>query len=84
MMIVVSFLGSTLFVFTLALGENFKTKAWERICRRQLLLDKLSTRIHKSFLSTLRIAPIGRTIIEVKSTLKPLVVVRKHYLSFIV
>ena len=35
---------------------------------RQLLLDKLSTRIHKLFVSTLGIAPIEGTIIKVKST----------------
>ena len=53
-------------------GENFKAKGSERICRRQLLRDKLSTRI--LFVSTPRIAPIGGMIIEVKSTLQPQVV----------
>lgn len=37
-----------------ALGENFEAKAWDRICRRPLLLDKLSM-----FLFTLRIVPTG-------------------------
>jgi hypothetical protein len=42
-----------------------------RICRRQLvILDKLSSRIHQLFISTPRIAPIGGTIIKVKSTLQ--------------
>ena len=37
--------------YYVALEENFKAKAWEKICRRQPLLDKLSTRIHKLFVS---------------------------------
>ena len=55
MMVVVYFLW---FYFVcnyyVAPGENFKAKAWERVCRRQLLLDKLSTRIHKLFVFTPR------------------------------
>ena len=45
--------------YHVASGENVKAKAWEKICRRQQHSDKLSTRIHKSFVSTPRIAPIG-------------------------
>ena len=45
-------------------GENFEAKTWERTCRRQLLLGKLSTRFHKLFVSTPWIAPIGGTIFE--------------------
>jgi hypothetical protein len=47
-------------------GENFKTKAWERICRKQILFDKCCSRIHELFISTPWIAPTGGTIIEVK------------------
>lgn len=53
----------------MAPGENFKSKAWGRIGRRQLTLDKLSTRIDK-LLSYPRIAPLGGTIIEAKLTLQ--------------
>lgn len=49
--------------------KNLKPKAWERICRRPLLLDKLFTRIHELFLFTPEFAPIVATIIEVKLTL---------------
>ena len=53
--------------YYVAPGGNFKAKAWERICRRQwLLLDIISTRMHKLFVSTAWIAPIGGTIIQVK------------------
>jgi hypothetical protein len=45
-------------------GRPSRPKAWEWICRRQLLLDKLSTRIYKLFVSTPRIALIGVKIIE--------------------
>lgn len=41
--------------------DNFKARAWERICRRQLLLDNHLNNIHHS-------KGIGGTIIEVKST----------------
>ena len=44
--------------YYVALGENFEAKAWERICRRQLLLDNLWTRIHRLFFCTPRSAPI--------------------------
>ena len=42
--------------YYVARGENYKAKAWERICRRNSLLDKLSTRTHNLFVSTPRIA----------------------------
>ena len=61
--------------FYVALRETFKAKAWERICRRQVFLDKISTRIHKLLLSSLQIAPVGGKIIEVNSTLQLQVVV---------
>ena len=48
------------------LGENFKAKAWERVCRRQSLLDKPCTRISELFVSTPRIAPTLGTLIKVK------------------
>ena len=50
--------------------ENFRAKAWEWICRRLSLLDKLSTRIQETFASTPRIALIAGSVIEVKSTLQ--------------
>ena len=69
-MVVVYYLG---FYFVcssyVAPRENFRAKAQESICRRKLLLDKRSIKIHKVFVSTPHIAPIGGTIIEVKSTL---------------
>ena len=66
-------------------GENSKAKAWERVCKRQLLLDKLSTRIHKLFVLIPRIAPVGGMTMEVKSTLQPqVIVVCKWRLKFIV
>jgi hypothetical protein len=52
--------GSTLFVVTMSLKG--------RICWRQSLLAKLATRVLKSFVFTAQIAPIGGTIIQVKST----------------
>ena len=55
--------------FYVAFGVNFKCKAWVRFCERQLVIDKLFTRIHKLFVST-QIAPIGGTINEVKTTLQ--------------
>ena len=55
--------------YCMALGETFKAKTWERICRRQLLSDKRS-RISKLFVYTPRIAPIGGMIIEVEYTLQ--------------
>jgi len=51
-----------------ATGENFKAKAWERLCRRKLLLNKHSIRIHKLIVSFPWIAPIGGLISEVKAT----------------
>jgi hypothetical protein len=66
-MVVVWFFGAILFVVT-SLGETFKAKTWERICRRQSLSDKRS-RISKLFVYTPRIAPIGGMIIEVEYTL---------------
>ena len=51
--------------YCVAPGKNFKAKALE-----QLLIDKFSIRIHISFASIPRIAPIGGTTIEVKSTLQ--------------
>ena len=54
----------------MALGENFKAKAWERIGKRQLLLDKFITRIHKLLVSTSRIMIIVGMAIEVKPTLQ--------------
>ena len=56
--------------YYVAPGENFKAKAWERICRRQLLLHKLFTRNYILFFFTPQLAPMGRTIIEVKSILQ--------------
>ena len=72
-MVIVYFLWFNLVCsYYVAPGENVKAKAWkERICRRILLLDKLSTRIHILFVAIPRIAPIGGTIIEIKSTLQP-------------
>ena len=35
--------------YYMAVGENFKAIAWGRICRRQLLLDKISTRNYNVF-----------------------------------
>ena len=57
-MIVVYFLWVYLVcTYYVALVGNFKAKAWEkRICRKQSLLDKISTRIHELFVS---IAPRG-------------------------
>lgn len=49
----------------MALGENFKVKSWQRICRRQFLLDKLFNRNYKLFASTLRTTWIGGSINEV-------------------
>lgn len=69
--------------YFVTLGENSKDKASERICRRQLLLDKLFTRIHTLFISSSQIKLIRGTAIEVKSTLQlPLSVVYKHYNLF--
>jgi hypothetical protein len=51
-------------------GENFKAQGWDNICRRQLLLDKLSTRIHLLFVSSKQTGPIGWKIIKDKSTLQ--------------
>jgi hypothetical protein len=55
--------------YYVASGENFKAKAWEKVCRRQFLFNKLSTRMCKftrmyNFFvkSTPEIAPIGETI----------------------
>ena len=53
-MIVVVYVSLILFCLPLhcvAMGENFKAKAWESVCSRQLLLDKLCTRIYKLFVS---------------------------------
>ena len=71
-MVIVYFLWFNLVRFYyVAPGENMKAKAWKgRICRRKLLLDKLSTRIHILFVTIPQIAPIGGTIIEVKSILQ--------------
>ena len=44
------------FSYHVAPGENL-AKAWERICRKQI--NKLPTRMHKLFVFTPRIAPIG-------------------------
>ena len=52
--------------YHVALGVNFKVKSWESICRRWLLLDKLSARLHKLLVSTPQIAPMGSTKIEIK------------------
>lgn len=66
-----TFFDFILFVVTYgAPVEDFKAKAWERIWRRQWLLHELSTKSHKLFVSTSRIAPIGGTIFEVKHTLQ--------------
>ena len=54
--------------YYLAAGENFKAKAWGRICRRQSFLDKISTGNDNFLLSPPWIAPVRGTIIEVKST----------------
>ena len=56
--------------YDVAPGENFKGSAWERICRRQSLLNKLPIKksLTKNFVCTPRVAPIGRTIIEVRFT----------------
>ena len=71
MMIVVYFLWlDFVCMYYVARGKNFKARAWERIYRRQLLLDILSTKIHKLLVSTPQIAPIGGTIVEIKSTLQ--------------
>ena len=70
-MVVVYYLG---FYFVcssyVAPRENFRAKAQESICRRKVLSDNPSTRIHEVFVSTPHITPIGGTIIEVKSTLQ--------------
>ena len=55
--------------FYVALGGNFKGKAWVRFCKRRLATVKIFTRIHKLFVST-QISPIGGTINEVKTTLQ--------------
>ena len=47
--------------YHVALGVNFKVKSWKSICRRWLLLDKLSTRLYKLLVSTPQIAPMGST-----------------------
>ena len=51
-------------------GSDFKAVAWDKLCWRQSLSDKLSIRLHKLFVSTPWIAPIRRTIIEVKHALQ--------------
>jgi hypothetical protein len=33
--------------YYVASGENFKAKGWEKVCRRQFLFNKLSTRMYK-------------------------------------
>jgi hypothetical protein len=55
--------------YYVASGENFKAKGWEKVCRRQFLFNKLSTRMYKftriykkNLNSTAEIAPIGETI----------------------
>lgn len=56
--------------YCVAPGENFKAQAWDNICRRQSLLDKLSTGIHLMFVSSSWTGPIGRKIIKAKSALQ--------------
>ena len=58
------------FSYYVAPGDKFKTKAWKRICRRQLFLDKHSLESIISLSPFHGIAPIGETIIEVKPTLQ--------------
>ena len=53
--------------YSVALRENFKAKAWERICKRSLILDKLPTRIHESAFIYYADATMGETIIKDKS-----------------
>ena len=47
--------------------RELKAKAWKRICRRELLLRRLSIRLFELFVFTPQITPSGM-IIEVKST----------------
>lgn len=56
--------------YYVALGENLEAKVWERIHRRPFLMENLWIRIHRLFFSSPQSAPIGGTIIEVKSTLQ--------------
>ena len=51
----------------MAPGENFKAKAQEWICSRELLLPWHPIRLFELFVSTPQITPSGM-IIEVKST----------------
>lgn len=55
--------------YYVAPGELFNAQAWERVCRLQLLLNKLCTTNHTLFVSTAGFASIGGTILEVKSAL---------------
>ena len=41
-----------------------------RMCTRQLLLDKLHTKIHILFVSAPQVTPIGGTVIDIKSILQ--------------
>lgn len=52
--------------YYVAAVENYKAKAWDRICRRQLLLHHLSTSTQNLFVSTARIGSIGGTIFKFK------------------
>ena len=56
--------------YYVASTENLKAKAWQRVCRRHSLSNRLSTRIHNLLVSTPQIAPTGGTIVEVKFTLQ--------------
>lgn len=54
--------------YHVALGVNFKVKSWKSFCRRWLLLDKISTRLHKLLVCTPQIALMGSSKIEIKSS----------------
>jgi hypothetical protein len=70
-MVVGYFFGFILFVVTMWHWERTYGQAWERICRRRLLSNKLFTKIHKLFVSTPNIAPIGGgVIVDVKVNLQ--------------
>ena len=43
----------------MASGENFKAKGWQRVYRRQILLDKLYTEIRNIFYLNWTDPPIG-------------------------
>lgn len=78
-MVVVYLLWYNFCSYYVAPGENFEVKAWERICRRQLLLDKIPTSIHYSFFFTPQFAPIRGTIIwgQIHSSITGVIVCKR-------